>query len=168
MERTRWTNQTYYRCQLLPGLLQFFINQLPFINPFLNLQNGKFAVVGSYDGRCVFYTTEHLKYYTQIHVRSTRGRNSKGRKITGIEPLPNEDKVLSSSNLYFYTVFQFNFYSFRFWLHPTIVASDFTIYETSICRASTRVTSTIPARFVHVLGNYQIRIQPNWDRIPLL
>lgn len=56
-------------------------------------QNGKYAVVGSYDGRCVFYTTEHLKYYTQIHVRSTRGRNSKGRKITGIESLPNEDKV---------------------------------------------------------------------------
>lgn len=49
--------------------------------------------MGSYDGRCVFYTTEHLKYYTQIHVRSTRGRNSKGRKITGIETLPNEDKV---------------------------------------------------------------------------
>ncbi|EFX71967.1 hypothetical protein DAPPUDRAFT_201342 [Daphnia pulex] len=61
-------------------------------------QNGKFAVVGSYDGRCVFYTTEHLKYYTQIHVRSTRGRNSKGRKITGIESLPNEDKILVTSN----------------------------------------------------------------------
>lgn len=60
---------------------------------FDGLQNGKFAVVGSYDGRCVFYTTEQLKYYTQIHVRSTRGRNSKGRKITGIESLPNEDKV---------------------------------------------------------------------------
>ena len=60
---------------------------------YCSLQNGKFAVVGSYDGRCVFYTTEHLKYYTQIHVRSTRGRNSKGRKITGIESLPNEDKV---------------------------------------------------------------------------
>ena len=82
------------------------MNQLPFIKPFLNLQNGKFAVAGSYDGRCVFYTTEHLKYYTQIHVRSTRGRNSKGRKITGIEPLPNEDKVLLSSNLYFYTVWK--------------------------------------------------------------
>jgi len=61
-------------------------------------QNGKFAVVGSYDGRCVFYTTEQLKYYTQIHVRSTRGRNSKGRKITGIESLPNEDKILVTSN----------------------------------------------------------------------
>jgi len=61
-------------------------------------QNGKFAVVGTYDGRCVFYTTEQLKYYTQIHVRSTRGRNSKGRKITGIESLPNEDKILVTSN----------------------------------------------------------------------
>jgi WD repeat-containing protein 44 len=58
-----------------------------------NLQNGKFAVIGTYDGRCVFYTTENLKYHTQIHVRSSRGRNSQGRKITGIEPMPGEDKV---------------------------------------------------------------------------
>jgi hypothetical protein len=50
-------------------------------------------VIGTYDGRCVFYTTENLKYHTQIHVRSSRGRNSQGRKITGIEPMPGEDKV---------------------------------------------------------------------------
>lgn len=56
-------------------------------------QNGKFTVVGTYDGRCIFYETEQLKYYTQIYVRSTRGKNAKGRKITGIEPLPGEDKV---------------------------------------------------------------------------
>uniref|UniRef100_A0ABM0MX39 WD repeat-containing protein 44 n=1 Tax=Saccoglossus kowalevskii TaxID=10224 RepID=A0ABM0MX39_SACKO len=55
-------------------------------------QNGKFAVVGTYDGRCIFYDTEHLKYFTQIHVRSTRGKNAKGRKITGIDPLPGQDK----------------------------------------------------------------------------
>lgn len=61
-------------------------------------QNGKFAVVGSYDGRCIFYTTEHLKYHTQIHVRSSRGRNSTGRKISGIEPMPGEDKILVTSN----------------------------------------------------------------------
>ncbi|XP_065331895.1 WD repeat-containing protein 44 [Cloeon dipterum] len=61
-------------------------------------QNGKFAVIGTYDGRCVFYTTENLKYHTQIHVRSSRGRNSQGRKITGIEPMPGEDKILVSSN----------------------------------------------------------------------
>lgn len=36
---------------------------------------------------------KQLKYYTQIHVRSTRGKNAKGSKITGVEPLPGEDKV---------------------------------------------------------------------------
>ncbi|XP_071494614.1 WD repeat-containing protein 44-like [Diadema antillarum] len=62
------------------------------------IQNGRFSVVGTYDGRCIFYDTEHLKYYTQIHVRSTRGRNAKGRKITAIEPLPGQDKILVTSN----------------------------------------------------------------------
>ncbi|MFT7796150.1 WD repeat-containing protein 44-like [Arapaima gigas] len=61
-------------------------------------QNGKYAVIGTYDGRCIFYDTEHLKYHTQIHVRSTRGRNRMGRKITGIEPLPGENKILVTSN----------------------------------------------------------------------
>ncbi|XP_063243770.1 WD repeat-containing protein 44 [Bacillus rossius redtenbacheri] len=61
-------------------------------------QNGKFAVVGLYDGRCIFYNTDQLKYHTQIHVRSTRGKNSTGRKISGIEPMPGEDKILVTSN----------------------------------------------------------------------
>ncbi|KAJ1529621.1 hypothetical protein ONE63_006388 [Megalurothrips usitatus] len=61
-------------------------------------QNGKFAVVGSYDGRCIFYYTDQLKYHTQIHVRSTRGKNSTGRKISGIEPMPGADKILVTSN----------------------------------------------------------------------
>ncbi|XP_055589778.1 WD repeat-containing protein 44 isoform X2 [Uranotaenia lowii] len=61
-------------------------------------QNGKFAVVGSYDGRCLFYNTDQLKYHTQIHVRSTRGKNAIGRKISGIEPMPGEDKILVTSN----------------------------------------------------------------------
>ncbi|KAK6195219.1 hypothetical protein SNE40_000691 [Patella caerulea] len=61
-------------------------------------QNGKFAVVGTYDGKCIFYNTEQLKYFTQIHVRSTRGKNAKGRKITGIESLQTEDKLLVTSN----------------------------------------------------------------------
>ena len=59
----------------------------------LIFQNGKFAVVGTYDGRCIFYLTDTLKYHTMIHVRSSRGKNSQGRKVTGIEPMPGEDKV---------------------------------------------------------------------------
>ncbi|XP_075148282.1 uncharacterized protein LOC142222167 isoform X2 [Haematobia irritans] len=61
-------------------------------------QNGQFAVVGSYDGRCIFYNTDQLKYHTQIHVRSTRGKNRIGRKISGIEPMPGEDKIVVTSN----------------------------------------------------------------------
>lgn len=56
-------------------------------------------VAGTYDGRCVFFNTEErLKYYTQIHARSTRGKNAKGRKISGIEPMPGKDKILVTSN----------------------------------------------------------------------
>ncbi|KAK2573339.1 WD repeat-containing protein 44 [Acropora cervicornis] len=45
--------------------------------------NGKFAVVGTYDGRCIFYETE---------VRALRNKKARGRKISGIEPMPGEDK----------------------------------------------------------------------------
>jgi len=33
-----------------------------------------------------------------IHVRSARGKNAQGRKVTGIEPMPGEDKLLVTSN----------------------------------------------------------------------
>ena len=52
--------------------------------------------MGTYDGRCIFYSTDMLKYYTMIHVRSARGKNAQGRKVTGIEPMPGEDKVCTS------------------------------------------------------------------------
>lgn len=61
-------------------------------------QNGRFAVVGTYDGRCIFYSTEQFKYFTLINVKSSRGKNARGHKITAIEPLPNEDKILVTSN----------------------------------------------------------------------
>ena len=43
-------------------------------------------------GAIVFSVSQHLKYHTQIHVRSRHGKN-RGRKISGVEPLPGEDKV---------------------------------------------------------------------------
>ncbi|CAG8628262.1 5120_t:CDS:2, partial [Paraglomus occultum] len=64
--------------------------------------DGRISVAGSFTGLCLFYETEGLKYNTQIHVKSSRGRNSKGKKITGIEAmpgtLPGQDKILISSN----------------------------------------------------------------------
>ena len=60
--------------------------------------------MGTYDGRCIFYSTDMLKYYTMIHVRSARGKNAQGRKVTGIEPMPGEDKVF---NLCFFLLMLF-------------------------------------------------------------
>lgn len=53
---------------------------------------GVMAIAGCFGGQCLFYETDGLHLQTQIHVRSSRGRNSKGSKITGIEAfvLPKE------------------------------------------------------------------------------
>ncbi|CAK7206633.1 hypothetical protein SEUCBS139899_009433 [Sporothrix eucalyptigena] len=53
--------------------------------------DGKMAIAGLLSGFCYLLETEGLKLLTQIHVRSSRGRNAKGSKITGIVPivLPN-------------------------------------------------------------------------------
>ncbi|CAK7272936.1 hypothetical protein SEPCBS119000_005387 [Sporothrix epigloea] len=53
--------------------------------------DGKTAIAGLLSGYCYLLETEGLKPLTQIHVRSSRGRNAKGSKITGVAPivLPN-------------------------------------------------------------------------------
>ncbi|KAI9837236.1 MAG: hypothetical protein M1819_000310 [Sarea resinae] len=67
--------------------------------------DGKTAIAGCLNGLCLFFETEGLKYHTQIHVRSSHGRNAKGSKITGIQAInhppddPNgEVKLLITSN----------------------------------------------------------------------
>ena len=42
----------------------------------------------------IFFMLQRLKYHTQVTVRSARGKNARGRKISGIEPMPGEDKVM--------------------------------------------------------------------------
>lgn len=77
------------------------------------VQNGKFAVIGTYDGRVIFYTTDQLKYFTQLHIGSEkqqaastrldtaatdrRGKPKQNFKITGIEGL-DENKILVTTN----------------------------------------------------------------------
>ena len=58
--------------------------------------DGKQAIVGSYRGKCRFYSAENakLEYVTQIEVRNTRGKNSRGKKITGLQVMPNDPKKL--------------------------------------------------------------------------
>ncbi|KFA74393.1 hypothetical protein S40288_04003 [Stachybotrys chartarum IBT 40288] len=67
--------------------------------------DGKTAICGLLSGLCLFYETEGLKIQHQVHVRSSRGKNAKGSKITGIRTakVPADDenadvKVLISSN----------------------------------------------------------------------
>ncbi|ODA77023.1 hypothetical protein RJ55_07540 [Drechmeria coniospora] len=67
--------------------------------------DGKTAICGMLSGLCLFHETEGLKQLFQIHVRSSRGRNAKGSKITGIrtavapaESQHGDVKVLISSN----------------------------------------------------------------------
>lgn len=66
--------------------------------------DGKTAICGLLSGLCLFYETDGLKNPFQIHVRSSRGKNAKGSKITGIRTIvpagaePDDVKVLISSN----------------------------------------------------------------------
>lgn len=55
--------------------------------------DGKIAMCGLLTGLCNFYDTEQLKLKYQIHVRSSRGRNAKGSKITGIRTITVPSKV---------------------------------------------------------------------------
>ncbi|KAJ3054932.1 hypothetical protein HK097_000289, partial [Rhizophlyctis rosea] len=68
--------------------------------------DGGMAIAGTFGGDCIFYEFDGLKYNTQIQVRSSKGRNAKARKITGIECLSTgsgvgegtEERVIITSN----------------------------------------------------------------------
>ncbi|EEP80120.1 conserved hypothetical protein [Uncinocarpus reesii 1704] len=67
--------------------------------------DGKYAIAGCLNGQCVIYETDGLRMISQIHVRSARGRNAKGSKITGIDTIiqpPGKEsgivKILITSN----------------------------------------------------------------------
>lgn len=67
--------------------------------------DGKTAICGLLSGMCMFFETKGLQSKFQIHVRSSRGKNAKGSKITGIRtwtvkegPEEGDTKILISSN----------------------------------------------------------------------
>lgn len=57
------------------------VEQVKYITAIAFVKNSRFVVVGTYDGRCFFYSTDQLKYHTVIDVRSTRGKNARGHKV---------------------------------------------------------------------------------------
>lgn len=68
--------------------------------------DGKQSIAGCLNGLCLIHDTDGLKLQSRIHVRSARGRNAKGSKITGIDTImdpPNDPtngllKLLITSN----------------------------------------------------------------------
>lgn len=62
--------------------------------------DGKIAMAGTYDGKCLFYNTDEkdgFKKITLLDVRSRRGKN-KARKVTGITLSKDKESVLISTN----------------------------------------------------------------------
>lgn len=86
----------------IPEKAVAFSTQLPdMITAVAFTPDGKSVVAGCLSGLCMFYETEGLRYQTQIHVRSTRGQNAKGSKITGIQAYnaaTGDVKILVTSN----------------------------------------------------------------------
>ena len=67
--------------------------------------DGRHAIAGCLNGVCNIFETDGLKSNAQIHVRSARGRNAKGSKITGIDTIVmprdgqhRQTKLLITSN----------------------------------------------------------------------
>ncbi|KAK3944362.1 WD repeat-containing protein 44 [Diplogelasinospora grovesii] len=79
---------TMLRLWSIPDKAVAFSAQLPdLVTAVAFSPDGKTAIAGVLNGLCLFYETEGLKYHTQIHVRSSRGKNAKGSKITGIQTM---------------------------------------------------------------------------------
>lgn len=79
---------TMLRLWSIPDKAVAFSAQLPdLVTAVAFAPDGKTAIAGLLNGLCVFFDTEGLKFQTQIHVRSSRGKNAKGSKITGISTM---------------------------------------------------------------------------------
>lgn len=60
--------------------------------------NGKTVVAGLYNGTCVFYHTDNVKYLTLIECRNRHGKDKKGRKVTGLQFSPDGKQLLVTTN----------------------------------------------------------------------
>ncbi|GAA6011196.1 hypothetical protein JCM10207_005535 [Rhodosporidiobolus poonsookiae] len=66
-------------------------------------RDGKLAVAGSFVGVCMFFEVESFRYHSQMAAKSTRGKNSKGKKVTSLcaFPLPSTthgERLLVTTN----------------------------------------------------------------------
>ncbi|EEH49562.2 uncharacterized protein PADG_05641 [Paracoccidioides brasiliensis Pb18] len=97
---------TKLRLWSIPDKSVAFIATLPdMITSVAFTPDGKHSIAGCLNGVYLIYDTDGLKIQSQIHLKSARGRNSKGSKITGIGTIiqPPDDpngavKLLVTSN----------------------------------------------------------------------
>lgn len=97
---------TKLRLWSIPDKSVAFVTAVPdMITAVAFTPDGKYSIAGCLNGMLNIYDTEGLKISAQIHVRSARGRNAKGSKITGIDTMvvPEGDirggiKLLITSN----------------------------------------------------------------------
>lgn len=79
---------TMLRLWSIPDKAVAFSAQLPdLVTAVAFSPDGRTAIAGLRNGLCLFYETEGLTLQTQLHVRSSRGKNAKGSKITGIQTM---------------------------------------------------------------------------------
>ncbi|EEH10031.1 WD domain-containing protein [Histoplasma capsulatum G186AR] len=97
---------TKLRLWSIPDKSVAFVATLPYmITSVAFTPDGKHSIAGCLNGLCLIFETDGLNIQSQIHVRSARGRNAKGSKITGIDAIslpPNDPngsvKLLITSN----------------------------------------------------------------------
>lgn len=97
---------TKFRLWSIPDKSVAFVASVPaMITSVAFTPDGRYSIAGCLNGLCIIYETDGLKPIDQLHVRSARGRNAKGSKITGIDTvtLPVDDpngeiKLLITSN----------------------------------------------------------------------
>jgi len=85
---------TMLRLWSIPDKAIAYSEQLPdLVTAVAFSPDGRTAIAGLLNGLCLFYDTDGLKFQSQVHVRSSRGKNAKGSKITNIQtisvPPPN-------------------------------------------------------------------------------
>ncbi|KAL2158177.1 hypothetical protein VTH06DRAFT_4745 [Thermothelomyces fergusii] len=79
---------TMLRLWSIPDKAVAFSAQLPdLVTAVAFSPDGKVAIAGLLNGHCMFFETEGLKLTSQIHVRSSRGKNARGSKITSIQTM---------------------------------------------------------------------------------
>ncbi|GJN94192.1 hypothetical protein Rhopal_007266-T1 [Rhodotorula paludigena] len=51
-------------------------------------RDGKLAIAGTFAGAVMFFEVETFRYHAQFAAKSSRGKNSKGKKVTSLTPFP--------------------------------------------------------------------------------